>query len=264
MQQHALGPGVGGHRDARRIGRVAEGAASAAVEVARHGDVAVVHGDDVRPLLRRGERQLHAEHARAEHDDAPSGPDGREHRARVPQVAERDDARGEGTPPVVERVGIPRGVAPRVPGRLEPVHGRHVRPGAGRQHEPVVRERLAGVQGRDPAHAVDRDHRVVPQHPHAGRLRRGRVGHLEALPVGAAHRVLGDEHAVVRVAVLRAHDDDREDPRPHRRQEALDEARGDGSVADDEHADHAVPRLSHAPPPRPSASRAHAPSRPCA
>ena len=71
-ERDGLGTAVRDDRDARAAQGRTQHLAAAAVEVARHRVRAVVHDADLGAGVRRGERELEAEHARAEHDDAPA------------------------------------------------------------------------------------------------------------------------------------------------------------------------------------------------
>ena len=130
-------------RDARAPQCGTQHLPAAAVEVARHRVRSVVHDADLGAGVRGGEGELEAEHARPEHDDAAPIAHGGEHPLGVGEVAQRRDAlwqvvvAGHELP----RVLLERGQVAAMP--LHAVERRHVRAGAGGEHEPVVAELLA-------------------------------------------------------------------------------------------------------------------------
>ncbi len=190
-----------------------------------------------------GQRELHPEHSRAQHDDSLPGRDGRAHVLRVGEVAQGDDAAGQRRAAEVEVVGGCRDGCAVATRALHPGECRDVRAGAGREHEPVVVERDAIVQAHDSAVTVNAHHRRRKMEPHAGLFGDAAVVHVEARAVGAADRVLGEQDAVVDVVGLGAYDGEVDAPVADRGQQPVDQPRPDGAVAHQHHT------LRHADPP---------------
>ena len=159
---------------------------------------------------------------------------GLEHALGVGEVAQRGDALGQ---LVVARHEVPRVLLERgevAPVPLHAVERRHVGPGAGGEHEPVVAELLAGAQVHDARGAVDRGRGDAEEHAGAGLLRGGAVADDHRVELGVADRVLRDQHAVVRLDVLAGDDGELDGAGSHGGQQLLDEAGADGSVADED------------------------------
>ena len=131
------------HGDPGAPGALREHAAAAPVKVAGHRNFSVVDDAGLASGGDRGKRDLHAEHAGAEHDDASSGSRSRKYPFRVVEVAQHGDPARKRGAVTVESGGI-RGWHLSIaahPG--DTVERGNVGAGTGGEHEPVVGKQRA-------------------------------------------------------------------------------------------------------------------------
>ncbi len=240
----ALGARVVHHLDAHGARRGGEHASAVLIERPVHGGGGVVRDDHLGARFGGGEGELHAEHSRAEHDDALTRRDRRAHVLGIGEVAQCHDAAGERRGSLIQGGGLrrPRGSVPLRP--LEAGQRGHVRPRTGGEHESVVGNPDAIVQAHHAQVAVDADHRRPERESRARVFGDAAVAHVEPVAIGAADGVLGEQHAVVHVVRFGADDGELDSPLAHRGQEPLDQPRPDGAVAHQHHT------LRHGSPPR--------------
>ena len=187
----------------------------------------VVHDCDPRTRVRGRQRELQAEHARAEDDDPLACGDGVADAGGVVEITQCRDAAGER----VVGAGDP------VCRARDAVQRRDVRAGSGGEHDAVVGEPPAIAQNGDPCGAIELADRDAGDDAAAGGFDSGAIGDGQRAALHRTDGVLGHQHAVVGIALLRADHGELDVPRAYGGDEVLGEACADRSVADHEHAE---------------------------